>query len=64
MVAIATAVVTLSQVKTIQVRVETKRRLEMLGKKGDTFDDVICKLIDSYMIQRGVEVTPVADRPR
>jgi predicted CopG family antitoxin len=60
LVAIAAAVVTLSQVKTIQVRVETKRRLEMLGKKGDTFDDVICKLIDSYVNQRRVEVTPVS----
>jgi len=53
-------VVALNQVKTIQVRVETKHRLEMLGKKGDTFDDVICKLIDSYMNQRHVEVTPVS----
>lgn len=52
--------VTLGQVKTIQVRVETKRRLEILGKKGDTFDDVICKLIESYMNQRGVEATPVS----
>ena len=60
MVAIAAAVVTLSEVKTIQVRVETKRRLEMLGKKGDTFDDVICKLIDSYLNQRHMEVTPVS----
>jgi len=59
-VAIAAAVVTLSEVKTIQVRVETKRRLEMLGKKGDTFDDVICKLIDSYLNQRHMEVTPVS----
>jgi spore germination protein GerM len=58
--AIVAAVLTLSQVKTIQVRVETKRRLEMLGKKGDTFDDVICKLIDSYVTQRGVVVTPVS----
>ena len=50
----------MSQVKTIQVRIETKRRLEMLGKKGDTFDDVICKLIDSYMNQRSVQVPPVS----
>ena len=64
MAAIATTVVTLNQVKTIQVRVETKRRLEMLGRKGDTFDDVICKLLDSYMNLRGLNVTPVADRPR
>ena len=58
MAAISAAVVTLSQVKTIQVRVETKRRLELLGKKGDTFDDVICKLIDSFLNQRIVEATP------
>jgi len=48
----------LSQVKTIQVRVETKHRLEILGKKGDTFDDVICILIDSYLNQRIVNATP------
>ena len=58
MAAIAAAVVTLSQVKTIQVRVETKRRLELLGKKGDTFDDIICKLIDSYLNQRILEAPP------
>jgi len=53
-------VATLGQVKTIQVRIETKRRLEMLGKKGDTFDDVIRKLIDSYLNQRIVEATPAS----
>jgi len=57
---LAAAVVTLSQVKTIQVRVETKHRLEMLGKKGDTFDDIICKLINSYLNLRIVEATPAS----
>ena len=60
MAPIAAAAVTLSQVKTIQVRVETKRRLEMLGKKGDTFDDIICKLINSYSNLRIVEATPAS----
>ena len=60
MAPLAAAVVTLSQVKTIQVRVETKHRLEMLGKKGDTFDDIICKLINSYLNLRIVEATPAS----
>jgi len=50
----------LGQVKTIQVRVQTKHRLEMLGKKGDTFDDVISKLIDSYLNKQIAEASPVS----
>jgi hypothetical protein len=38
----------MSRVKTIQVKSETKRKLEMLGRKGDTYDDIVRKLIDSY----------------
>lgn len=38
----------LGKVRTIQVKDETKRRLDSLGRKGDTYDDVIRKLITSY----------------
>ena len=31
----------------------------MLGKKGDTFDDIICKLINSYSNQKIAEATAV-----
>ena len=33
---------------TIQVRRSTKRRLEDLGNKTDTFEDIITKLLDFY----------------
>ncbi len=39
---------TLSKVSTIQVKDETKHRLDLLGRKGDTYDDIIRKLITSY----------------
>jgi hypothetical protein len=35
-------------VRTIQVKNDTKRRLDSLGRKGDTYDAIIRKLIDSY----------------
>jgi hypothetical protein len=38
----------LSETKTIQVRNETKRKLDDLGKKGETYDGIICKLINTY----------------
>lgn len=38
----------MSKVRTIQVRDETKHRLDMLGRKGDTYDDIIRKLINNY----------------
>ncbi len=38
----------LGKVTTIQVKDETKHRLEMLGRKGDTYDDVIRKLLNNY----------------
>ncbi|MGD0175612.1 MAG: hypothetical protein ABSC50_02165 [Candidatus Bathyarchaeia archaeon] len=38
----------MSKVKTIQVRDETKHRLDLLGRKGETYDDIIRKLISSY----------------
>jgi hypothetical protein len=39
---------TLPRVRTIQVRNDTKRRLDLLGRKGDTYDAVIRRLIDHY----------------
>jgi len=30
----------------IQVSVETKKKLDKLGKKGDTYDNIIKKLLD------------------
>jgi predicted CopG family antitoxin len=38
----------LAKVRTIQLKDETKHRLERLGRKGDTYDDIIRKLINSY----------------
>lgn len=38
----------LGKVRTIQLKDETKHRLERLGRKGDTYDDIIRKLINSY----------------
>lgn len=38
----------MSKIRTIQVRDETKHRLDMLGRKGDTYDDIIRKLINNY----------------
>ena len=43
-----TVVTVMSRAKTIQVKNETKHALEMLGRKGDTYDDIIQKLIKSY----------------
>ena len=46
---------TLNRVKTIQIRNDTKRRLDLLGRKGDTYDAVIRRLIDHYAgIGRGI----------
>ncbi len=38
----------MGKVRTIQVKEETKHRLDSLGRKGDTYDDVIRKLINNY----------------
>lgn len=32
----------------IQVKKSTHQRLSDLGRKGDTFDDIIVKLLDAY----------------
>jgi len=36
-------------VTTIQVRPETRDRLKDLGKKGDTYDEIINRLIDFWL---------------
>ena len=33
---------------TIQVSKETKRKLNEIGKKGDTYDSIIQKLIENF----------------
>ena len=33
---------------TIRVKVETKKRLDEIGKKGDTYDDIIRRLLEYY----------------
>jgi len=47
--------VTLDQAKTIQIRSGTKRKLDELGKKGETYDAIICKLIDLYQKHLGLQ---------
>jgi len=36
------------RITTIRISVKTKNRLDPLGKKGDSYEDIIKKLIDSY----------------
>jgi len=38
----------LGQAKTIQIKSDTKRRLDELGKKGETYDAIIRKLLATY----------------
>jgi len=38
----------MTQTTTVKVRHETKKVLAELGKKGDTYDDVIVRLIEFY----------------
>lgn len=33
---------------TIRIRRETKQKLEEIGRKGQTFDDIIKQLIETY----------------
>ena len=42
------AIARLVPITTIKVSVETKEALKALGKMGDTYEDVIKKLIKSY----------------
>ncbi len=37
-----------SKLKTIKIKEETHKRLSELGKKGDSFDDLINMLIDHF----------------
>lgn len=34
--------------KTLKIKEETHKKLEGIGKKGDTFDDIINRLIEIY----------------
>ena len=36
----------MTQTTTIQITLETKKTLEKLGKKGDTYDDIIKGLLN------------------
>jgi hypothetical protein len=36
----------LAQITTIQIKSTTKRRLQKLGRKGDTYDDIVRRLIN------------------
>lgn len=36
----------ISTMTTIAIREETKKRLDAVGNKGDTYEDVIVKLLD------------------
>ena len=36
----------MSKMTSISVSVETKERLQKLGIKGDTYDDIVCRLLD------------------
>lgn len=47
-VTISTVDSTLRRVKTIQVKPGTKRELDMVGRKGETYDAIIRKLIANY----------------
>jgi hypothetical protein len=47
----------LSETKTIQVKNETKQKLDDLGKKGETYDAIIWKLINVY-----AKHSPVSDQ--
>ena len=48
MVTVVPVGATLPRVRTIQVRNDTKRRLDLLGRKGDTYDAIIRRLIEQY----------------
>ena len=40
-------------IKTMKINEETHTKLSSLGKKGDTFDNIINKLIDFYKKKNG-----------
>jgi len=37
-----------TDITTIQITKETKRKLEELGKKNDTYEEIILRLIERY----------------
>lgn len=46
----------MSGTTTIQLSVETREKLKGLGKKGETYDDVIIRLIESVSTSSTEEV--------
>lgn len=36
------------KITTIRISVKTKNRLDLLGKKGDSYEDIIKRLIEFY----------------
>lgn len=57
-VAIAAVDSTLDRVKTIQVKSDTKVKLDSIGRKGDTYDVIIRKLIEIYLTRSGTVDDP------
>ena len=43
----------MSNITTIQVKKSTRDRLVEIGKKKETYDDIINRLIDFYLANRG-----------
>lgn len=43
----------MSNITTIQLKKETRERLIEIGKKKETYDDIINRLIDFYLANRG-----------
>lgn len=46
---------------TVQISVETRDRLMALGKKGDTYEEIILELLNS-MKRRGKVITCIHER--
>ncbi len=43
----------MSNITTIQLKKKTRERLIEIGKKKETYDDIINRLIDFYLANRG-----------
>jgi len=48
----------MAQITTIKVHKKTRDRLALIGNKTETYDDVINKLIDSYLSSRSKKAGP------
>ena len=53
----------MDKVKTIQVKADTKRKLDSIGRKGDTYDTIIRKLIETYLTVSGPFSSSLAEAP-